>query len=621
MRYSRFRISNFRGVRDATLDLMAAGPDSRISTLVGLNESGKTTILEAIESFLPTQDGENTEVRPNELTGWIQSDLDALVPISERSNFNGKVQISARVRLEPDDVAHIKKAVQKRTGFRVSSLRSELEVTVSHSFKNSRFVGTATAWSSVLGVGYKANGRVERDLGSSSENLAWRAAVGAIRERLPRIWYFPNFLFEFPRVITLTISPDETSTNRFYRQLFQDILDALGRDLRLDEHVVARALSRESGDLQNLRQVLLEVSREVTNSVVASWSRLFDRGDDLQGKRVVVDLVDPQRVGPGEVAVEFLLEDADGMFGIHERSLGFRWFFVYLLLTHYRGRRRSEESEILFLFDEPASNLHSTAQAALLESLGKLAEHSSVIFTTHSHHLINPAWLSSAFVVANDGVDPRVITSKVAARRTDIRVEPLQQFASQHPNRTHYFQPILDVLQYRPSELEHIPSVVMTEGKTDYYALRYYSEVIRGANAVDRLNILPGTGSGSLLPVIQMYLAWSRPFVVLLDSDAAGDRARERYLRQLGPALAGVVVDLASLCGDSAVSAMESLFSTEDRLKVQRSVDAAATRFSKKTFARGIEYLYATRTAVELDPRTCARLDTVLCTVRSLLSG
>ena len=50
---------------------------------------------------------------------------------------------------------------------------------------------------------------------------------------------------------------------------------------------------------------------------------------------------------------------------------------------------------MLFLFDEPASNLHPTAQAALLASLEKLSENAVVIYTTHSHHLINPLWLET----------------------------------------------------------------------------------------------------------------------------------------------------------------------------------------------------------------------------------
>ena len=49
MRYSQFKINNFKGGKEITLDLDKN--QSKVFTLVGLNESGKTTILEAINLF------------------------------------------------------------------------------------------------------------------------------------------------------------------------------------------------------------------------------------------------------------------------------------------------------------------------------------------------------------------------------------------------------------------------------------------------------------------------------------------------------------------------------------------------------------------------------------------
>lgn len=47
MHYTQFRFKNFKGIEQMTLKL--SGP---VTTLIGLNESGKTTILEAIFCFL-----------------------------------------------------------------------------------------------------------------------------------------------------------------------------------------------------------------------------------------------------------------------------------------------------------------------------------------------------------------------------------------------------------------------------------------------------------------------------------------------------------------------------------------------------------------------------------------
>ena len=51
MRFKRFVLKNFRGVKHTTLDL-GTSPASNINVLVGLNESGKTTVLDGIYHFM-----------------------------------------------------------------------------------------------------------------------------------------------------------------------------------------------------------------------------------------------------------------------------------------------------------------------------------------------------------------------------------------------------------------------------------------------------------------------------------------------------------------------------------------------------------------------------------------
>ncbi len=90
MRYKSFRIRNFKGIRDATIELDSA-LGVGVFALVGLNESGKTTILEAIHSFSP-------DVATRELVG-SPGDAKALfetwVPRHEYSSFTGRIEVTA----------------------------------------------------------------------------------------------------------------------------------------------------------------------------------------------------------------------------------------------------------------------------------------------------------------------------------------------------------------------------------------------------------------------------------------------------------------------------------------------------------------------------------------------
>ena len=90
----------------------------------------------------------------------------------------------------------------------------------------------------------------------------------------------------------------------------------------------------------------------------------------------------------GGLEVSFKIKTkSNKVFNVNERSKGFKWFFSFLLFTEFRKKRTKN---ILFLLDEPASNLHSTAQAHILNALEELGKDSLVVYSTHSHHLINP---------------------------------------------------------------------------------------------------------------------------------------------------------------------------------------------------------------------------------------
>jgi predicted ATP-dependent endonuclease of OLD family len=302
------------------------------------------------------------------------------------------------------------------------------------------------------------------------------------------------------------------------------------------------------------------------------------------------------------------IKDGGELYSISDRSLGFRWFFAFLLLTQYRGFRKNAPENVLFLFDEPASNLHSSAQTQLLETFAKLAEKCSIIYTTHSHHMINPAWLEGAYVVKNEGLDYN-LEDDYNAKNTIITLHKYRNFVAQHPNQTNYFQPVLDVLDYSPGKLENVPEIVMVEGKNDYYTLKYLQDKV--LNRSEGINLMPGGGSGSLDNAIRLYLAWGRQFIVLLDSDSAGAREKERYANLFGALVRNRIFLLEDINVSWKKKEMESLLEPSDQNKIQKSVYPGASDFNKKTFNRAIQELYLTNQRLKLTARTIGRFEKI----------
>ncbi len=93
MKYSRFIISNFKGIDEITIDFS----NNRVITLVGLNESGKTTIMEAIHLFYKMLKGDE----PSE------SELKTLRP--KGAGFTGNIKITGELVLEEIDKKKINK--------------------------------------------------------------------------------------------------------------------------------------------------------------------------------------------------------------------------------------------------------------------------------------------------------------------------------------------------------------------------------------------------------------------------------------------------------------------------------------------------------------------------------
>ena len=186
-----------------------------------------------------------------------------------------------------------------------------------------------------------------------------------------------------------------------------------------------------------------------------------------------------------------------------------------------------------------------------------------------------------------------------------------------HPDQTRYFQPILDVLDHRPSQLEMVSDTVMVEGKNDFYTLAYiYEQFIQ--EKTDKVQMVPGTGAGSLDSVIRLYLGWAKNFVILLDSDKEGENQKQRYLNIFGPILEDHMYTLGDLCRELEGCGMEKAFEEKERDDI-----VAATYpnepYTKALFNRSIQECLATKRFVTMSPETTKRFAHIFSQLSDLL--
>jgi predicted ATP-dependent endonuclease of OLD family len=419
MKFTYFKFENFKGIESQRLDL-SKNSDSKVFTLVGLNESGKTTVLEAINYFAYKPETLNAL----ELDNYEVRDIHNLIPINKRDNFNGRILIEAGIELETDDIEEIKKYFNENS-IKLKEHSNLISYTQCYYFENSEYQKEKTQYQ----WNYKFKGVVGKE--RKSRNLTNKEALLAntiIKKRLPSILYFPNFLFEFPERIYLE-ETYEDAKHKFYQKIIQDVLDSLANDTNINDHLIKRIESEDEKDKRNLNSLIGKMQKQLTEVIFKKWNQIFNKEIS---KTEIILFTGKDSNG---CYLEFNIKDDVDTYRIIERSLGFRWFFVYILLTQFRSYRKQNKNAF-FLFDEPASNLHPSAQIELLKSFEKLPK---VIYTTHSHYLINPKWLENTFVIKNEAIDYDDEV-KYNSKNTNIKISRYRDFAVKYPNQSNYFQ-------------------------------------------------------------------------------------------------------------------------------------------------------------------------------------
>ncbi|SEO14279.1 Predicted ATP-dependent endonuclease of the OLD family, contains P-loop ATPase and TOPRIM domains [Flavobacterium sp. CF108] len=589
MKFTYFKFENFKGIESQTLNL-SKNNSNNVYTLVGLNESGKTTILEAINYFAYKPES----LDALELDSYDVSDIHNLIPINKLDNFNGKIKIQACVELDKSDISEIEKEFKKHD-ITLKDYNTEIVYTQNYSFKNSEHLPEKNEYLwNVFFKGSVGKSKIVKVL--SNEQCLIVSSL--IKKRMPSILYFPNFLFEFPEKIYLNDNIDDPK-HKFYQTIIQDVLDSLDNDLNIHDHLIKKIESSVEKDKRSLTSLISKMQRKLTEVIFDKWNQIFKK--EISQTEIIL-IANKDSIGS---YLEFNIKDDVDNYRIVQRSLGFRWFFVYILLTQFRAYRR-QNGNAFFLFDEPASNLHPSAQTELLKSFEKLP---NVIYTTHSHYLINPKWLENTFVIKNEAIDYENEV-KYNSKNTNIKINRYREFAVKHPNQSNYFQPILELLDYRPTNLELVPFSIITEGKNDYYTYNYIQEIILKTRK--NLRFIPGTSASNLESLISLYLGWGSKFVVLLDSDKEGAKQKNRYEENFGLSVSELLITYEDI--DSAWKNFETekIFTKEDQLKIQQTNYPTDSTYNKKLFNRSIQELYIRNESVELSAETLENFNLVI---------
>jgi len=624
-RVTKFMLTNFKGAKSVEIDL-ERGQIHPVVTLLGLNESGKTTILEGISKFV-TEDDATKGIFQAQHSSDSPS---TFIPKHLQAAFTGKIGVSALVELDDADRDAIRELlVNADIGkFDISAIKKTLNVEARYFFEDSDLTESINNWSGI-DLSYlppKKRKYIKYVRPKSNSNIQdyWLKIVRLLSSRIPKITYFPSFLVDVPERIYLSEFDEEDAVNKYYRTVLQDVLSSTDASLSLERHVVRRIADykNESGvatwlstflgtdKKKQVDAVFSKMSSSISKEIIGNWARIFQR--PTEAKNIALSwAIDAEK--DDLPYASFHISDGDSTFEVNQRSLGFRWFFSFLLFTRFR---KGKDRATIFLFDEPAANLHAKAQAELLSSFGRIVEDGNqIIYSTHSHHMIEPKWLSGAYIVENLAIDYDDTTSidHFTSRPTEIIGTKYKNFLSQSSDRSSYYLPALEKLQYvAPSIVEH-QKVVLLEGISDYHLMRYVKQQ-RGAT---ELGFVPGVSASNMGSLISMLVGFSYDFIVLLDDDSAGRKERDRY-RSSWSLSDDVVLTLGDLDKEYSGKKLETLLSdsTRDLIKSYYNLHE---RLRKKQIQAYLAESVATGATARISDDTMTMVEDIFSKVEQLL--
>lgn len=583
MKFSKFIINNYKGIKQLEIDLEKL-PQGNIFPLVGLNESGKTTILEAISLIQKYAD--------------INKDnAHTLIHKKKKGSFSGKISISACLKLDDEDKNFINRCVTKGN-LKMGAYDFQIKINLNWEYMRSKFDNGFSF--SIDGLPpVKPSQRRRKKLEPLepihllSSNLLRMELNNTLKKNIPKVLYFPNFLFDFPEKIYLEDQSNAietlSETQQEYRKVIQDILTIANKDYKITTHLLDRMKNNASEDVGALKQTINDMQRVIVDKILGHWNNVFTSNPNLD-----IDLAHGYDENGYFLTLD--LKQDNTAFELKDRSLGFRWFFSFLLFTEFRKARQGEKGEYLFLFDEPASNLHPSHQQNLLKLLEEIGKGAKIIYSTHSHYLLNPKFLLNTFVVQDKGM---LLTDKQSNYEQDIIAKPYRQFVSDsNTARSSDFQPILDVLEYVDNPFTLTGNIVFTEGKYDYYILKWLQE-----NSND-FNFYPGGGVTSYENVFREYLAHNRKFIAIFDDDQEGRKAKENYIEKISQELRERVFTLKNVHADFDGYTTENLFTDDDQKKIIANYKNGGGEIGKKDINLAIQQLFIQGEKIELSEKT-----------------
>ena len=526
MLFKKFYIRNYKAIEDLSVSL-----SKNVIPIIGVNESGKTSILQAILAFDKDKDsllgGGHISPKNKYTTNQAPCQLMADVEIEDKNEFQ---EIGEEIGLKMNNPLYEW----------LESIDNHRSISISRNYDGTKFLKS-----------YSLITEEEKILSNSKTSTL----INAIVRKLPNILYFDDFSDRVPESVSFPENYIET-----------DLL-VRGKDREWQEIVVeifSRAVEEEFS-LKHFLQLtdeddrdnwLSDVESTLNREIIEEWSNLKRAFTSFSEDSDTLQLSIKYSVVSGKPTFKFKVIDSedlgkDRFFDVTQRSKGFQWFFNFIMKLKFNPKYKSSPENAIYLLDEPGSYLHSSAQVELLKKLCDIGKKNTILYCTHSQYLLDPDVIN--------------ISSIKIASKSDGRIN-LQDYGNSNYTRSlGAFSALYDALHLKFGFKEQmLRKCILVEGIVDYYFFNMFL-------GFKSFNVIPGAGCSQLRELISILISCSEKFVVVLDNDKEGRLAFQDYSRFFGKSFIDRTYQYNGVSKNETF-VLEDLLSANDSQRIQSAM-------------------------------------------------
>jgi len=597
MKLKKFRIKNYKSITDSGDCYLT----DTISILAGKNESGKTSILEALEDFdtdKNIREGAKPIKLPDakpEISITFEVDKNTIKDILKEINSPEKA--TADVELEviktfPNiytfgastlenelfggkEIEKIQKSIKDRWG-KVKSLHAKYPQLGSNLFDfefsdltNEKNLFTDFKNATTLNIPQidekerdnfsKLLTETEAEIQNLENSFVTKGKfLEALKQWIPNFILFTSFEDVFPNKIPFA----ELETNEWIKDL-SVISD-------LDVATIKNSPDRDKH--KHKKDVNITLNKDYEKF----WTQ------DISNLSVDWD----------SQFLYFWIEEDDYPYEPSLRSKGRQWHLAFYVKV---SARANENVPNIILIDEPGLFLHAKAQENVLSKLEDSAKKTQLIFATHSPYLLEADKLNRIRLVHRTKKFGTRIENKVHALADKETLTPIMTAIGLELNAG-------------ISSLDKVNNIIV-EGPSDVYYLNAFKKILNKNSA----NFIFGGGAGNMPFVGTILHGWGGKVIYLYDNDQ-GKKDGEKNLKDNWLVTKDLILSVLNTTGS-----IEDIFSppnfkefvlgdTSKTYSESNSEHVKKSKLDKVLLAKKFLEIVQSSTAIKLDKTTIDNL-------------